>query len=449
MRKQRISIITAAVILLSFTAINTGFAQNSTITLQQAIDLALENNHLLNIKKLQVEEKTSKVTEGRIKAFPIVTLNSTYQYNQNLGKLTIPQGSLGTLPLSPQMIISMPNEDLDFVLSEHHSFNAGATLYQPITQLGKIKKGVDVAKTEVKIAREEEVKASLQIEQAVEKLYYGLLINQKQHDESEAKLELAKMKMHDVEVALLSGKTIDVNKAGLMANIADEEQNLLKWEIQAEDYWADLGNLTGIKTDSVSLVNADALVSELNLLVVEEKQSEFHNPDLVIAELNQQRARQGLSAARWSYLPDLGLVAGYTYQMGNKLYPEHNPFVGANLKWNLQDIITNTQIVNQRNFLLEQAVENLENTQKQVNSDIEKANRKIRQAIALVNVAQKAVTYRNEELKIQQDKKASGLNIETDLLNTKSQLAKAQADLLSAQLNYRISRTDLRVLKGE
>ena len=63
-------------------------------------------------------------------------------------------------------------------------------------------------------------------------------------------------------------------------------------------------------------------------------------------------------------------------------------------------------------------------------------------------IAQKAVNYRKDELKIQQDKKDAGLNIEADLLNTKSMLAKAQADLLSAKLNYRIAYSDLRILTG-
>jgi outer membrane protein len=425
-------------------------AQSSEVlTLQQAIDMALENNHLLNIKKLQVDEKASKVTEGKIKAFPTVTINSTWQYNQNLAKLTIPKGSMGTLPLSAQMIIPLPSQDLAFDLSKHETFNAGVMLYQPISQLGKIKAGIDVSKTDVSIARQEEINASLQIQQAVEKLYYGLLINKKQKEEADAKLELAKMKLHDVESALASGKTVDVNRAGLMANIADEEQNLLKLEIQAEDYTVDFKNLTGFTSETVTLVEAETLLPE-SLIVSDQKEtSETNNPNLIIAGLNQQKAKQGVDAARWSYLPDLGLVAGYTYQQGSILYPEHNPFVGANLKWNIQDIFSNRQLVNQRNFLLEQAAENLENTRQQVTSDIEKANRKIRQAIALINVAQKAVTYREEELKIQQNKETNGLNTAADLLNTKSLLAKAHADLLAAQLNYRMALSDLKMLTGK
>lgn len=425
-------------------------AQTATpLTLQQAIDLALDNNHLLNIKKLQVLEKSSEITESKIKAFPTVTLNSTWQYNPNIAKLTIQQGSMGILPLSAQTSISLPSQDLVFDLNKHETFNAGVLLYQPVSQLGKIKTGIDVSKTNVSIARQEEISTSLQIQQAVEKLYYGLLITQKQKEEAHANLELANLKLHDVESALNSGKTIDVNRAGLMANIADEEQNLLKLEIQTEDYWSDLKNLTALGSDTFTLVETETLIPESLPANFQGLASEDHNSELVIAKLNLQKAKLGVTAARLSYLPDLGFIAGYTFQQGSMLYPEHNPFIGANVKWNLQDIFSNRQLVNQRNLLLDQAAENLENTRNQVAGDIEKADRKIKQAIALVNVAQKAVTYREEELKIQQDEQTNGLNTKSDLLHTISLLAKARADLLAAQLNYRLAISDRKMLAGK
>jgi outer membrane protein len=209
--------------------------QAQPLTLEQAIEMALQNNHLLNVRKLQVAEKEAKVSEDRIKRFPVASVSSAYQYNANLGELVIDQGSFGALPLGGTTI-QLPNEEKTFPLGKHHNFNAGVTLYQPITQLGKIKTGIEVAQTDAELARHEQSRASLQIRQAIEKLYYGLLITQKQQDEANAKIKLAQMRLYDVESALLSGKTIDVNKAGLQANIADEEQNLLKLRIQTEDY---------------------------------------------------------------------------------------------------------------------------------------------------------------------------------------------------------------------
>jgi outer membrane protein TolC len=174
-----------------------------------------------------------------------------------------------------------------------------------------------------------------------------------------------------------------------------------------------------------------------------------HNADLMIAGLNRTKAEQARKAARYSYLPDLGLMAGYAYQTGNKIYPEHNPFVGASFKWNLQDIFLNRQLVNQRNASLQQAREYTLDAENKLSNDIDKAFRKIRHAEALVDVAQKAVNYRQEEYKIQQDKKESGLNTASDLFSAKALLAKAKADLLAAQMNYRVAITDLQILAGE
>lgn len=412
------------------------------LDLQQAIDLALQHNRALHIKQLQQAEKEAKLQEDAIKQYPAVSVSSAYQYNQHLGALNIPAGSFGSLPLGGTNI-SLPGDDKSFVLGRHNNFNAGVTVYQPLTQLGKIKAGMDVSRTHVQIAAQESRKVALQIRQAVEKLYYGLLINQQQQVSSNATLQLAKMKQYDVESALLAGKTVDASKAGLQANVADEEQQLLRLQIQADDYLADLQQLTGITADSLVLAEVD-----VHPQPVSDSVSAAGNVDLQLATLTKQKTEQAILAAKRSYLPDLGLMAGYTYQTGNILYPTSNPFIGASFKWNIQDMFSNRQVLHQRSLQLQQSTENVANTQEQVNHDILKSKRRINQAIALIAVAQKAVNYRQDELKIQQDKKDAGLNIEADLLNTQSLLAKAQADLLSARLNYRVALSDLRILTG-
>ncbi len=437
------------ILTLCAAALAPAYAQQAQpLTLEQAVEMALQNNHLLNVRKLQVAEKEAKVAEDAIKRYPVASVSSSYQYNANLGQLVIEQGSFGALPLGGTTI-ALPNEEKTFPLGKHHNFNAGVTLYQPITQLGKIKTGIEVAKTDAELARHEQSRASLQIRQAIEKLYYGLLITQKQQDEANAKIKLAQLRLYDVESALLSGKTIDVNKAGLQANIADEEQNLLKLRIQTEDYTADLKQLTGIEADSVTLApvgNAGIAAGSLDNYLTSAATA---NTDIKIASLTELKTQKAIRAAEQGNLPDIGLVAGYSYQTGNLLFPNNNPFLGAQFKWNIQDLVANKQVIRQRHLLSQQARENLVNTQNQVKNDVSKTHRKLTQATALIAVAEKAVKYRTEELKVQTDKQASGLNLEADILNTRSLLAKAEADLLAAQLNYRLAHSDLQRLTGE
>ena len=178
--KTRIATKFSALLYILFLATGQVSAQQTaSLNLQKAIDMALQNNHLLNIKKLQIEEKQAKVKEDNIKKYPAAVISSTYQYNANLGSLVIPQGSFGALPLNGTAI-ELPNQEKTFALGKHNNFNAGVSVYQPITQLGKIKTGVAIAETDVTLAQQEKTKASLQIKQAVERLYYGLLIVQKQ-----------------------------------------------------------------------------------------------------------------------------------------------------------------------------------------------------------------------------------------------------------------------------
>jgi outer membrane protein TolC len=58
------------------------------------------------------------------------------------------------------------------------------------------------------------------------------------------------------------------------------------------------------------------------------------------------------------------------------------------------------------------------------------------------------VEYRREDLKIQNDRRNSGLNLESDLLTAKAAMAKSESDYFAAQLNYRISLSELKILTG-
>ena len=58
------------------------------------------------------------------------------------------------------------------------------------------------------------------------------------------------------------------------------------------------------------------------------------------------------------------------------------------------------------------------------------------------------VNYRTEELKVQEDKQAAGLNVEQDILATKASLAKAKSDLYASQLGYRLAQSELGYLSG-
>jgi len=445
----RHTIALALLILYACTAVT---AQNKiTISLDSAMNMALEKNHLLNVRKLQVEEKKQKVNEDRIKYLPAIVAGGQFQYNTDLPAITMEQGRFGTLPLGT-LLIPLPAKDEVFDMGEHRTYQAGVTLYQPVTQIGKINAGVGVSKSEYRIAQAEKLKAEFQLKQAVEKLYFGMLITMKQIEESEIKVEMAKAKLANVQGALSAGKTTESGLYGLAASEADEEQTLLRLRIQYEDYASDLKQAAGIDPAAdvvLQPVNNLKTLEALPAIDSLKTSATTGNNDLQVASLLKVKADNAIRASKFSYLPDLGLLGGYTYQEGSSIYPKNNLFVGASFKWNMQDLLTTRAVQLQRLSAGKQAEENLANTREQLDRDIAKAVRRLKQAQELIKVARKVVDYRKADLKIQSDRRSSGLNLEADLLTAMAALAKSESDYFAAQLNYRMAVSDLKILTGK
>ena len=420
------------------------------LNLEKVIDLALQNNNLLNIKKLQVAEKQQKVNEDKVKLFPVVMVGGKYEHDSDLPGLNLEKGSFGQFT-SGSISLIFPAADASFPMANHSTYIAGAGIYQPISQIPKIWTGVQIAKTDLQIAETEQAKTSLQIKQAAEKLYFGLLIVQKQKEEAAIKLGLAQTKLYDVAGAVRAGKTTESNKIGLLASVMQEEQNLLKLNIQYDDYLADLKHLTGLLASTmvalelISINNSTMEVTPVDAFIQDRVSN---NNDLKIAALNKTKADYAIQASKYGYLPDFGIHGGYTYQEGNLVNPTSNAFIGASLIWNIQDAFSNSFVNKQRVYIKKQAQENLENTLKQVNKDVEKSRRNLTQSMKLIALSKKVVDFRREDLKIQTDKSYTGLNLESDFLTAKAALAKAESDYYAAHLNYRIALTDLKILTG-
>lgn len=423
-------------------------AQETTgVTLEEATLMALQNNHLLRVRKYQADEKKQKMAEDRIKFFPVVAAAGNYQYNSNLPSLTLSQGSFGQIPLGAALI-QFPPVDYRLEMGKHDIYNAGVQYYQPLSQLPEINTGLKISAVDYQIASIEEKKAEQLLKSSVEKLFYGMLIVGKQVEEAELRFEMANARLDEIATAVASGKAMESNRLGLEASAASEKQNILKLKMQYDDLADDLQHVTG----SRQKIEPAELSTNNNDYFVNQADTAFHgienNNDLKIAALTSEKARLSVRAGKYSYLPDIGLTGGYTYQDGNLLYPANNTFFGASVKWNLQDLLLNRTIIRQRTFARQQAEENLANAKEQLSIDLGKSLRKLSQSAELIKVSALVVKYRNEELRLQEEKKNNGLCLYSELLSARAAMAKAESDYFSAKLNYRIAMSDLLIITG-
>jgi outer membrane protein len=433
--------------------IYTGLQAQSTAeyTLQQLIDSAVNRSHLVAIKDWQIKEKTNKLKEDAIKRYPSVVLGGSFQYNFSLGELNIPAGSIGVFPIAAGEQL-LPQQNTNLRVGQHENYSVDVSLYQPILQQAKIKTGLDIDKVDIAVSEREQLKVKRELTLAVQKLYYGILISEKQKEEAVARLALANAKLVETENALIAGKTSRPNLAGLRAIVAEEEQNVLKLDITVQDYKRDLATIANLDEARLSKLQTpdttmwDTVVTESVDRYIDKSST---NTELQIMQLNREKALLAIKAAKQSNLPDVGFVAGYYYQKGNPILPTSSPYIGINLKWNLQDLFSNHQVTRQRQSQLKQAEHALAYQQQQLYTDINKTYRKVSQTRALVQAARKARNYRCEELKVQQDRQVAGLNVTTEILEVKANLSKSESDLYSAQLSYLLAKAELENLTGK
>lgn len=415
---------------------------NQPLTLTELKAMAVKQNRLLTIGAYRVTESRDSLAAVKSKYYPNLNANAAYVYNDK-NQIGIQQGQLG-------MIQGIPIPTQNSVYNTNHSIFAGMVrLEQPLTQLTKIATGVKAGQTDVAISEQRQSKSVQQVSQYAEKLYYGILISQKQLVQARISIQLINLQIYDVQSALMAGKTDSVNLYGLEAKLAGQQQKLMQTQNQLDNYKADLNVLLGRGADTpLELAEPTAPGPNLQPLDYYLNQAGTGNPDIKIASLTQQKTVYGITAAQKQYLPDISAFAGYSRQDITNLLPNNNFNAGLMLTWTIFDFGTRRAILHQRQVQQKEATENLSYTQERVRADLDKAYRNVSQSQLLITAAAKAVKYRQRELALKKSALLAGKVLKQDVLTTENDLAQAEADYYSARFNYQLALSDVEVAAG-
>src|SRR5947209_12183962 len=119
------------------------------ITLQEAVQLALQHNHDIRIAGYTVEEKRHAKEVAKSSYFPSIRNDSSFMHVTDTQLIQIKSGSLGIAGGTP-----IPSVDAIINQGGKNFTTSGTQLTQPLTKLLKIKQANDVAQAEVKVSRE-------------------------------------------------------------------------------------------------------------------------------------------------------------------------------------------------------------------------------------------------------------------------------------------------------
>jgi outer membrane protein TolC len=419
--------------------------QPTKLTLTEAIDLALKNNHALLIGASKVDEMKSARRKAIADYYPQVSNSSTFLHLTDTDILQFPQGSFGTFP----GLGSLPSKNLVVAQGTPNNILIRTQVAQPLTQLLKIHEGERVAQADENAARADLESLKEQIALGVRQLYYGLLSSQLDLKSALEQVHVAEEQVAESEQEVKRGEALDVSLTETRTRLLEAKQDQLTVGIRHSDFLAQFNNIVRLPQGTQIEVE-DQPAAALDLPDKREciRLAQAATPEIAAAEETVKKAEAAVRAARFEYIPDISLFAREDYQDGVAFLFHNYGVVGAALTYTLFDGGKKRAVVREREAQRAHAMENLQRLKDDAAANVERALDKIEQNHSLVDVARQVVELRTEADRIASVQLGRGVILSSKRSAAAAALVKARADMTRAALGSLQFQAELEVLIG-
>jgi len=415
------------------------------LTLEEAVQLAISQNHALKIARLKVKEAEQRKAEQRSSYFPVLTDHALADENTGLEHVAIPAGALGTLngTLVPYKNINLPQGQKNLLFNQ-------ATVSQPLTQLIRVHQANLIAAAETLISRDELKKAENQVALDVHNLYFGILIARLQKRAAEQQTTYAAEQLRESEDDVRAGNALRLATMEGQAGLLEGRQSVLTSDLQLTDLNTEFDNLLGLPLDTQLDLNPTVPTApELRPKEEYLKNAWDQNPDISAAGDTVRKARAAVAVAKTAYIPDVSAYFTNSWQDGVSFLVRNFSTVGVQLNWEVLDFGKRRATVRERESQLAQAEENLRRLKDDVATEIERSYDKLVRTKSLIEVAEQVASLRQESERLAQNELTQGVVTISDRRRASSATYKSRADLLQAKLNYLVAWAELQRTIGQ
>ena len=417
----------------------------TVLTLDDAIAMAKSNSRASRIAQAKVQEKQAAARGARAELFPRVVAEGSYIGSGNQSSVTIPAGALGVDGTGTPF----PSKSHKVTQDAANAALGTVTLMQPITPLFRIAEGSRAARAALTQSEAERAATELDVALAVEKLYLGALVAERQRDAAADMVTARRAALTDAERSVGAGMVVNAKLSEARAGALEAQQAFLTAANAAEDRRAELNELLGLPLDAspgLVLPGSDAPVGDLQEQVI---RAGAKRPEILAAMAQVEQARHATRATRSEYIPDVQVFARQTYQNAVAFIPHNSTSGGIQAKWDVLDFGRRSAAVDQRVATLRLAEENLARVRERVSLEVEKAYRNAVRAEQLVTTARQALVARQDAERITNGRTTAGFVLTSAAQEAVANRTAAESSVLEAELGAHIARAELARAIGE
>lgn len=422
-------------ILISFSKI---YSQES-LSIEDAIKIALQNNYSINIAKNEKEISDNNYTLGNADILPQLDAGGSYTKSSNNTSQEYLSGQQISRSYAKSSNLS-GNITLNWTV-----FN-GFEMFANLNQLKELKKQ---GETNFKIVVENNISDVMSTYYDIVRQNQVLAVIERSINISEERVRIAQDKKQ-----LGSGSKFDLLQAQVDLN--EDRSSLLNEELTLKQDKILLNRLLGRNVeydfsinDTIITINKDLSLEELSVNI------EDRNSRLILAKQNKNLANIDLQLARSGWYPEISVYAGYSYvhsesEAGFVKSNTNKSFnYGINASLNIFDGLNTNRNLENAEVSIKNSELSYDETKKMIDAELQNAFNAYKNSLTLVNLETENLKAAEENSGIALERLRLGSIAPLDFRETQRKLIDAKSRLVGAQYEAKKAETQLLLLSGE
>jgi outer membrane protein TolC len=405
------------------------------LSVDEAVDIAQRNNHLLAGTARVIDEAEERAAALRTRRLPGLHLDATGGRLLNSLDFTIPAGSLGTIP----QVGPFPASDATVTAPVNNFVLATASASQPLSQQYRIGLGIEVARLDGEIAREDLRREKHRVATEVRTAYYNI-------SATEAGIAALRDLVRSVEELdlvtsryLEEGLVLRSDGLDVKARLARERQRLAATENTLASQREHLNQLLGRDVETPFRVTTPSELlppaARLTLEAARER-ARVSRAEVRAASLRTTQADTTRRLAISGWIPDVSLVASYTRLAHFDVLPDQVSSVGLFFTWEPFDWGRKRHEAAEREYTTERARETRLETEQEIAVEVGQRWRAVNDAAALLDAMRQETEATSAGLEIDLNRYRENAAILRDVLRTESRHSAARHDFTDALAGY-------------
>ena len=423
--------------ILSVIIIFSGFisAQEKTLTLDESIQIGLENSNMLHSSKMKVNYANARLSEINTGRLPSLKFTGAYT---RLSPITpfILATPFGTFNISPSIL---------------DNYNLKLTLQQPLFTGFRLSSSSNIAEYNYKAAEEGFNKDKQDLIYNIKNAYWNLFKAKKVKEVTDQNVEQVKAHLTNIKNFYEQGLSTKNDLLKVQVQLSESELRQIDAKNAVKLARISLFNVIGLPLNTGSEIpdSVDIKTGRVNDLDSYIEKALDNRPELKAMKYNIKAGEAGVTLAESNWYPQIYLAGNYYYSKPNqRIFPAENKFndtwdVGVSVQVDLWNWGSTVDKTDQAEAQLEEVKDSYKIVKDNIVLEVNSNFLNLEQSKDKIAVAEESVSQAKENYRVTDETFKKGLALNSDLLDSEVALLQANTNYIQALVDYELAKARL------